>query len=299
MAEAPSRALWKGSISFGLVHIPVGLYAATSEQDINFEWLDKRSMDPVGYKRINKKTGRAITKENIVKGIAYAPGKYVVLTDAEIAGAYPKTMQTIEIEAFVMASEIPFIYLERPYHVLPDNDGEKVYALLRETLLKTGKIGVARVVIHTKQHLAALVPAGRGLILNLLRWSDEIRPFDPLNLPPLGVKKLGIRDNELKMAEQLVQDMTTRWKPEDYTDDFKDAIMKLVARRVKSGKTKTVTALEPPRESLVDDVQIIDLIELLRRSLNKPRTSVIPVKKGGLKVTAVTKRLALSKSSAA
>ena len=270
MAEAASRVLWKGAITFGLVHIPVGLHAATSERGIDFDWLDKRTMDPVGYKRINKKTGKEITKENIVKGIAYEQGEYVVLSDKEIADAYPKTTQTIEIEAFVHASEIPFVYLERPYYVAPINKGAKVYALLRETLTKTGKIGVARVVIQTKQHLAALIPSGRGLVLNLLRWGDEIRPFDNLELPPAGLKASGINDREMKMAEQLVEDLTATWNPDEFKDEFKDAIMKLVAQRVKAGKTERVTPLEHVEEGTSTGGQVIDLTELLKRSLKKP-----------------------------
>jgi DNA end-binding protein Ku len=270
MAEASSRVLWKGAITFGLVHIPVGLHSATAEQGIDFDWLDKRTMDPVGYKRINKKTGEEITKENIVKGIAYEQGQYVVLSDKEIADAYPKTTQTIEIEAFVGASEIPFVYLERPYYVAPINKGAKVYALLRETLLKTNKIGVARVVIQTKQHLAALIPSGRGMVLNLLRWGDEIRPSDNLELPPPGIKEAGIRDNEMKMAEQLVDDMSAKWNPGDYRDEFKDAVMKLVEQRVKAGQTETVTPLEHVDEGAAAGAQIIDLTELLKRSLKKP-----------------------------
>jgi DNA end-binding protein Ku len=273
MAEASSRVLWKGAITFGLVHIPVGLHSATAEQGIDFDWLDKRTMDPVGYKRINKKTGEEITKENIVKGIAYEQGQYVVLSDKEIADAYPKTTQTIEIEAFVGASEIPFVYLERPYYVAPINKGAKVYALLRETLLKTNKIGVARVVIQTKQHLAALIPSGRGLVLNLLRWGDEIRPSDNLELPPPGTKEAGIRDNEMKMAEQLVDDMSAKWSPDDYKDEFKDAVMKLVEQRVKAGQTETVTPLEHVDEGGPAGAQIIDLTELLKRSLKKPAAS--------------------------
>lgn len=270
MAEASSRVLWKGAITFGLVHIPVGLHSATSEQGIDFDWLDKRSMDPVGYKRINKKTGKEITKDNIVKGIAYEQGEYVILSDKEIADAYPRTTQTIEIEAFVNAGEIPFVYLERPYYIAPINKGAKVYALLRETLLKTGKVGVARVVIQTKQHLAALIPSGKGMVLNLLRWGDEIRPWTNLELPPEGIKSAGIRDNEMKMAEQLVKDMSAKWNPEDYKDEFKDAIMKLVHQRVKAGKTETVTPLEPVEEGNSGGAQIIDLTELLKRSLKKP-----------------------------
>ncbi|MES2190458.1 MAG: Ku protein [Pseudomonadota bacterium] len=270
MAEASSRVLWKGAITFGLVHIPVGLYSATSEQGLDFDWLDKRSMDPVGYKRINKKTGKEITRDNIVKGIAYEPGEYVILSDKEIADAYPRTTQTIQIESFVNAGDIPFVYLERPYYLAPINKGAKVYALLRETLLKTGKVGVARVVIQTKQHLAALIPSGKGMVLNLLRWGDEIRPWTNLELPPEGLKSAGIRDNEMKMAGQLVKDMSAKWNPDDYKDEFKDAIMELVHQRVKAGKTETVTPLEPAGESASGGAQIIDLTELLKRSLKKP-----------------------------
>ena len=270
MAEVSSRVLWKGAISFGLVHIPVGLHSATSESGLDFDWLDKRSMDPVGYKRINKKTGKDIIKENIVKGIAYEVGQYVVLSDQEIADAYPKTTQTIEIEAFVSASDIPFVYLERPYYVAPINKGAKVYALLRETLLKTGKVGVARVVIQTRQHLAALIPSGSGMVLNLLRWGDEIRPWTNLDLPPEGVKAAGLADAEIKMAEQLVASLSTTWQPENYKDEFKDAIMKLVNQRVKAGKTESVTPLEHFEEGAATGAKIIDLTELLKRSLKNP-----------------------------
>ncbi|MEP6792069.1 MAG: Ku protein, partial [Ramlibacter sp.] len=127
MAKTSTRAMWKGAITFGLVHIPIALYSATAESDLNFDWLDKRSMDPVGYKRINKKTGREIDKENIVKGIEWEDGKYVVLSADEIAAAYPHTTQNIEIESFVDADDVPFVYLERPYYVAPINKGEKVY----------------------------------------------------------------------------------------------------------------------------------------------------------------------------
>ena len=136
MATSAGRSLWKGAISFGLVHIPVALHSATSEQGVNFDWLDKRTMDPVGYKRINKKTGKEVDKDNIVKGVEYEDGRYVVLSQEEIASAYPKTTQTIGIEMFVSATDIPLIYLERPYYVVPINKGEKVYALLREALLQ-------------------------------------------------------------------------------------------------------------------------------------------------------------------
>ena len=170
------RAIWKGAISFGLVHVPVALYPASSDIGIDFDWLDKRSMDPVGYKRVNKKTGREIDKDHIVKGVKVDGDEYVVLSEDEIKAAYPKTTQTIEIEAFVQAADIPFTHLEKPYYLEPVARGEKVYALLREAMLEAGVIGIARVVMHTKEYLAALIPDGPGLVMNTLRWAEEIRP---------------------------------------------------------------------------------------------------------------------------
>ncbi len=264
------RVLWKGVISFGLVHIPIALYSATSDHGIDFDWLDKRSMDPVGYKRINKKTGKEIAREQIVKGIEYEDGQYVVLSDAEIAAAYPKTTQTIEIETFVPADGIPFIYLERPYYVAPINRGAKVYALLRETLQRTGRVGVARVVIQTKQHLAVLVPSGPGLVLNLLRWGADIRPWKDLPLPSENAREAGLTDRELKMASELVKDMSSDWDPDEFKDSFKDEIMKLVDRKVEAGQTEAVTRPEAQEDSgQGSSAKIIDLTELLQRSLRK------------------------------
>lgn len=268
MPKTNTHILWKGSISFGLVHIPIALHAATSEQGLNFNWLDKRSMDPVGYKRINKKTGKEIDKADIVKGIAYKDGQYVIISTDEIADAYPKTTQTIELEAFVPTVDLPFIYFDRPYYVSPINKGEKVYALLREILLKTGKAGIARVVIQTKQHLAALIPFGPVLVLNLLRWGDEIRPFDELSLPPAGTKATHLTTTEIKMGEQLVADMSTKWDPKAYNDVFKQQIMKLVKNKVKVGQTESVTPLETV-ETPGPSATIYDLTELLQRSLTK------------------------------
>jgi DNA end-binding protein Ku len=269
-APAP-RVLWKGAISFGLVHIPVALYSATTDHGIDFDWLDKRTMDPVGYKRINKKTGKEIAREQIVKGIEYEDGEYVVLSDKEIAAAYPKTTQTIEIETFVPANGIPFVYLERPYYVAPINRGAKVYALLRETLQRSERVGVARVVIQTKQHLAVLVPVGPGLVLNLLRWGADIRPWTDLPLPSEDAKKAGLSERELKMAKQLVDDMSADWDPNEFKDEFKDEILRLVDKKVKAGQTETVTQPEPEESQSSEGrgAKIIDLTELLQRSLRK------------------------------
>jgi DNA end-binding protein Ku len=271
---ASSRTLWKGAITFGLVHIPVGLHTASIEQGVDFDWLDKRSMDPVGYKRINKKTGREIDKDNIVKGFEYEDGKYVVISPDEIEAVYPRTTQTIEIQRFIDANEIPFVYLERPYYVAPINKGQKVYALLREVLVKTGKVGLAKVVIATKQHLAVLVPSGKALVLNLLRWGDEVKTLDGLDLPAAGVKGANVTAAEMKMAEQLVGDMSGKWNPDDFKDEFKHAVMKIVDKKVKAGDTETVIQLE--EEAPGESAQVIDLTELLARSLKSGKSVKAP-----------------------
>ena len=266
-----SRTLWKGAIAFGLVHIPVALVPASQETEVDFDWLDKRSMDPVGYKRINKRTGREVTKEQIVKGVEYEDGQYVVLSDKEIADAYPRTTQTIEIESFVPAASIPLVFLDRPYYLAPINRGAKVYALLRETLKRSGQVGIARVVIQSRQHLSMLMPAGPGMVLHLLRWSEDLRPWKALPLPPEGLKAAGVSEREVKMAEALIEDMRADFDPEAYHDSFTDEIMKLVQRKAEAGKTETVAQLEPleAQEEGAGGSNIVDLTELLQRSLRR------------------------------
>jgi DNA end-binding protein Ku len=270
---ARSRALWKGAISFGLVHIPVSLHTASGESGIDFDWIDKRSMDPVGYRRINKRTGKEITKQNIVRGVAHKDGSYVLLTDKEIAEVYPRSTQMVEIESFVPAEDIPFLYFNRPYYLAPTGKGQKVYALLREALKKSGRAGLARVVIQTKQHFAVLLPHGPVLVLNLLRWESDLRDFADLDIPREGVKAAGVDSRELQMATQLIDSMSADFDPAQFTDRFSEQVMELVARRAKAGKTHAVT--EPEEDLPEGGADIIDLTELLKRSLKdgKPRES--------------------------
>ncbi|AHZ67366.1 MULTISPECIES: Ku protein [Pseudomonas] len=259
-----ARAIWKGAISFGLVHIPVALVSATSSQGVDFDWLDSRSMEPVGYKRVNKVTGKEVTKEHIVKGVQYEKGRYVVLSEEEIKSAHPLSTQTIDIFSFVDAEQIPLQNIDTPYYLAPDKRGGKVYALLRETLSKTNKVALAHVVLHTRQHLAALMPLESAMVLVMLRWPAEVRSLDTLELGP-EVTKPELAKGELDMAKRLVQDMSADWKPEDYRDSFEDKIMALVEKKANEGKIEDVETATGEEERKTADV--IDLTELLKRSL--------------------------------
>nr|WP_313406940.1 Ku protein [Pseudomonas sp.] len=258
------RAIWKGAISFGLVHIPVALVTATSTQGVDFDWLDKRSMDPVGYKRVNKVTGKEVSKENIVKGVAYEKGRYVVLSEEEIREAHPKSTQTIDIFAFVDSAQIPLQHIDKPYYLAPDRRGEKVYALLREALSSTDKVALAHVVLHTRQHLAALMPIDSAMVLVILRWPSEVRGLETLELDD-SVTKPKLAKSELDMAKRLIKDMSADWQPEEYQDSFQDRIMALVEKKAKAGKIENVERVQGEEQRRSADV--IDLTELLKRSL--------------------------------
>jgi DNA end-binding protein Ku len=290
------RSIWKGAIAFGLVHVPVSLYPASQEDDIDFDWLDKRSMDPVGYQRINKRTGKPITKENIVKGVKQADGDYVLVDEDEIRAAYPKTMQTIEIEAFVKAAEIPFVYLEKPYYLEPGPKADKVYALLREAMLAQGVIGIARVVMHTKEHLAALMPDGPMLVLNTLRWATEVRTWDELRLPAAGKAAANLKDTELKMAGQLIGELTVKWRAGDYHDQFAEAIHRLIDAKVAAGKTHEVTPIEAA-ESAAAPSNVVDLTALLKSSLGGKRRPAAAANDAGQDASPAPRRKAASKAA--
>jgi DNA end-binding protein Ku len=262
-APTSSRTLWKGAISFGLVHIPVTLHSATAENRMKFNLLDKQTMSPVGNKQVNKATGDAMAREEIVKGFEVEKDQYVVLTPEEIKTALPKTTGTIDIESFVEHDQIPTVYFNKAYYVSPGGKGgQKPFALLRETLARTGKVGIARVVISTKQHLAALIPRGNGLVLNLLRWEDEVRDVAGLAWPG---EEVTVSAAELKMAEQLVAAMAGEWQPDLFHDEFREKLMELVQQKARDGGLHAVTPL--PGEEVSGGAEIIDLTELLRRSL--------------------------------
>lgn len=258
------RAIWKGAISFGLVHIPVALTSATASQGVDFDWLDKRSMEPVGYKRVNKVTGKEIDKDNIVKGVEYEKGRYVMLSEEEIRQAHPASTQTIDIFAFVDSAQIPLQNIDTPYYLAPDKRGEKVYALLRETLSSTQKVALALVVLHTRQHLAAVMPLDDAMVLVMLRWPSEVRSLASLELPE-AVSNAKLAKGELDMAKRLVKDMSAEWNPDEYQDSFTEQIMHLVEQKARQGKIEAVEQV--PGEGERRSADVIDLTELLKRSL--------------------------------
>jgi DNA end-binding protein Ku len=265
------RSIWKGAISFGLVHIPVALVSATSQQGVDFDWLDKRSMDPVGYKRINKVTGKEIDKDNIVKGVQYEKGRYVVISEDEIKSAHPRSTQTIDIFAFVDSAKIPLQHIDTPYFLAPDKRGEKVYALLRQTLVDTDKVALANVVIRTSQHLAAVMPVGPAIVLVLLRWPSEVRSLATLELNK-DVTEAKLSKSELEMAKRLVDDMSGDWQPDDYRDTFQDQIMELVETKAREGKIENVET-DTGEDEQRKTADVIDLTELLKRSLGGKKTA--------------------------
>ena len=266
-----ARSMWKGAISFGLVHIPVEMYPAASDQGLDLSMLDRRDFAPIGFKRYNKATGKEVSWDDIVKGYEYSDGEYVVLSDEDLRRANPEATQTIDIIAFVNAEQVPLIYYEQPYYLAPGKGGDKVYALLRETLRDVGKIGIANVVIRVKQHLAALVCVGDTIVLNTLRYPDEIRPTDELKIPAADSKAAQVTEKELQMAKALVEGMSEKWKPQQYHDTYREDVMALIKKKIAANQTKTLTEPEPEEEKPAKS-NVIDLVSLLQASLGKKPT---------------------------
>ncbi|HEV8129561.1 MAG TPA: Ku protein [Candidatus Eisenbacteria bacterium] len=261
-----ARAFWKGSISFGLVEIPVSLRPALQSDDLSFTLLNRKDFAPVGYKRYDKNTGREVPWDQIVRGYEYEPDEYVVLTDEELKQASPKKTQSIEIVEFVDGSEIDPLYYDTPYYVEPQKKASKSYALLREALNKSGKVGIAQVVLRTRQHIAALLVRSGALVLNLLRYPHELRSIDQLDVPDKKSAK-GATAAEVRMAEQLIDGMTGRWDPDKFKDEYRDDIMALVRKKVRSNQTHTILEPEPGEKPAAPRKEVVDLMPLLKRSL--------------------------------
>jgi DNA end-binding protein Ku len=292
------RTLWKGAISFGLVHIPVELYSAVKENELDLTMLDRHDFSPIGFRRYNKRTGKEVVWDDIIKGYEYASDEYVVLSDEDLKRANVKATQTIDILTFVSADVVPLTYYEQPYYLAPAKGGDKVYALLRETLRKAGKIGIATVVIRTKQHLCALVCIDDTIVLNTLRYSEEIRDAADLDLPPRSLKAAGISDKELQMAASLVDGMSEPWQPDQYRDTYRDDVLALVQKKVKARQTKTITAPGPEEPADTETSNVIDLVALLQQSLGGKKSDTTAKKPAATAKKAPAKKTAAKAAAA-
>ena len=260
-----ARPTWRGSITFGLVDIPVLLYPAEERDELAFHQLDRRDLKPVGYRRVNKETGDEVPWSEIVKGFEYAKEEYVILGDADFQKANPEQSKTIEIQDFVDADAVDPLYFKTPYYVEPQRKDSKGYALLREALERTHRIGIAQFVLRTRQYLAAVVPRGRALALLLLRYAQDVRSADKLELPALKGKR-ALSERELTMAQKLVEGMSSDWDPEKYRDTYADDLHRVIERKIRAGKTHVVEEA-PDEEESAPKAEVYDLTKLLERSL--------------------------------
>jgi DNA end-binding protein Ku len=262
-----ARPVWNGTISFGLLNVPVQIFSGERTVDLHFRLLDSRDQKPIRYERVNSDTGEEVAWKDIVKAFEYEKGNYVVIPEQELKAAAPELTETVEIEAFVDRDAISPMYFEKPYFLVPGKKAEKGYVLLRETLKKTGRIGIGKVVIRTRQYLSALIPQQDALLLNLMRFPQELVQPDQFELPGKKMSDYRISARELEMAGQLIDSMTADWKPADYRDDFRDKLHKFVERRIaKASGSKRRTADEPvpiPKGA----TNVVDFTALLKKSL--------------------------------
>lgn len=276
------RALWKGYISFGLVSIPIGIIPVEEKKnEFHFHLLDSKDKSRVRYQRINELTEKEVPWDEIVKGYEFDKDRYIVVEEKEFEKASPDVFKSIDIEEFVNLKEIDPLYFNKPYYIVPDGKNKKAYVLLREVLKKTNKVGVAKVILRTKEYLSLILPHENALLLYLLHFKDEIREEGTLDLPDSSLKTYKITDRELKMAVSLVQDMTAPWKPEHYHNIYRETLMKWIEKKVDEqmkAKPKK-TAKTPSHED------VIDFITLLKKSMKK-KSTLSP----GKETTSVKKR---------
>jgi DNA end-binding protein Ku len=263
-----ARPVWNGTISFGLLNVPVQIFSGERSVDLHFRLLDSRDQKPIRYERVNADTGEEVAWKDIVKAFEYEKGNYVVIPEEDLKAAAPELTETVEIEAFIERDAISPMYYEKPYFLVPAKKAEKGYVLLRETLKKTGRIGIGKVVIRTRQYLSALMPQGDALLLNLMRFPQELVTPDQFELPGKKLSDYRISAREIEMAGQLIDSMTADWKPADYQDDFRAKLHKFVERRIakaSGSKRRDQDEHAPPPKG---DTNVVDFMALLKKSLD-------------------------------
>jgi len=258
------RTIWKGSISFGLVNIPVGLYSATrSSNQVKFRMLRKSDHSPIRYKRIAEADEKEVPWDEIVKGYEYEKEQFVVLTEKDFDRVKIESTQTVDIKEFVKLDEIDPMFFDEPYYLAPEKGGDKAYVLLREALEKSGKVGIAKVVIKTREHLAAVKPSGKALVLELMHFADEL--VDPSELKLPGEKTVG--QKEMKMAESLIEGMSGKWEPENFKDDYREALLKVIDEKIEAGGEELPAAKGKTKKA----TNVVDLVAVLQQSLAQAR----------------------------
>src|SRR4030088_1083895 len=255
------RAIWKGSISFGLVNIPIALYPATKREELRFRLLRKSDLSPVNYKRVAEADGKEVPWEEIVKGYEYEKGKFIILKDEDFERVDLEATQTVDIQDFVDLDEIDPMYFYKPYYLEPQKGGDKAYVLLREALAEGRKVGIAKVIIKTRQYLAGVKALKHALVLELMHFAEELADAEKLNVP----KKLEIGKREKDMAEALVKSMTSKWDPEKYHDDYREALMEVIEEKVEAGGKE----IEEKPKKAPKPTQGIDLVKVLQQSLEE------------------------------
>jgi len=256
-----ARAIWKGSISFGLVNIPIALYPATRREEFKFRLLRKTDLSPVNYKRVAEKDGKEVPWDQIVKGYEYEKGKYVVLKDEDFQRVDVEATQTVDIQDFVELDEIDPIFFYKPYYLEPQKGGDKAYALLRDALKDSKKVGVAKVVIKTREYLAGVKPEDGALVLELMHFADELADTSKLHIP----KKVEIGKREITMAKSLIDSMSSKWNPEKYKDDYREALMEVIEDKVEAGGKE----IEEKPKKAPKPTKVIDLVSVLQKSLEE------------------------------
>ena len=291
-----ARPVWTGTLSFGLLNIPVSLMSGEKRTDISFRMLDSRNNTPIRYERVNAETGEEVAWKDIVKAFEYDKGSYVVLEPDDIKSAAPESHDAIEVEAFVERDAVAPQYFEKPYVLVPAKKAEKGYVLLRESLARTGKVGVARVVIRTREHLCAIVPCGHALMLLMMRYPQELVDVDEYRIPEGAKGDYRITDKELKFSEQLIESMTSTWDPEQYRDEFRERLHDVIQKRMKA---KGVVEREDEEPEVAEDAttNVVDFMALLQQSID--RNTRTPAKKRASKTTKTTKAAKSTKAKKA
>jgi DNA end-binding protein Ku len=256
-----ARAIWKGSISFGLVNIPIALFPATRREELKFRLLRKSDLSPVNYKRVAEKDGKEVSWDQIVKGYEYEKGKYIVLKDEDFERVDLEATQTVEIQDFVDVDEIDPMFFYKPYYLEPQKGGDKAYALLRDALKDSNKVGIAKVVIKTRQYLAGVKPEDGALVLELMHFADELADPGKLHVP----KNTEVGKREINMAKSLIDSMSSTWNPKKYRDDYREALMEVIEEKVEAGGKEIETKpKKPPKPT-----KVIDLVSVLQKSLEQ------------------------------